>query len=72
MESPDWQNGAFTKSVIEAVADGRADLFKTGRITSSLLDAYATKRVVELTGKRQHPIMFRAGEAADFDIAAVR
>lgn len=71
-ESPDWQNGAFTKAVIEAVVEGKADLFKTGRITSSLLDAYATKRVGILTGDRQHPLMFRPQQATDFDIAAVR
>ena len=71
-ESADWGNGAFTKSVIEAVAEGKADLFKTGRITSSLLDAYAVKRVGALTNDRQHPLMFRPQQAADFDIAAVR
>jgi WD40 repeat protein len=71
-ESPDWKNGVFTKSVIEAIADGKADLFKTGRITTSLLDAYATKRVGDLTGGRQHPLMFRPRDSADFDIAVVR
>jgi WD40 repeat protein len=71
-ESADWQNGAFTKSVIEAVAEGKADLFKTGRITSSLLDAYAAKRVGALTNDRQHPLMFRPQQAADFEIAIVR
>ncbi|WP_290982677.1 caspase family protein [Hyphomicrobium sp.] len=71
-ESPDWKNGVFTKSVIEAIADGKADLFKTGRITSSLLDAYAAKRVGDLTGGRQHPLMFRPRDSADFDIAVVR
>lgn len=71
-ESAEWQNGAFTKSVIEAVAEGKADLFKTGRITSSLLDAYAAKRVGALTNDRQHPLMFRSQQAADFEIAIVR
>jgi hypothetical protein len=71
-ESPDWQNGAFTKSVLEAIAEGKADLFKTGRITSSLLDAYAAQRVGALTEGRQHPIMFRPQQSADFDIAVVR
>jgi uncharacterized caspase-like protein len=71
-ESPDWQNGAFTKSVLEAIAEGKADLFKTGRITSSLLDAYAVQRVGALTEGRQHPIMFRPQQSADFDIAVVR
>ena len=70
-ESPDWQNGAFTKSVLEAIGEGRADLFKTKRITASLLDAYAVKRVGELTGNRQHPLMFRPQQSADFDIATV-
>ncbi len=71
-ESPAWQNGAFTKSVLEAIAEGKADLFKTGRITSSLLDAYAVQRVGVLTEGRQHPIMFRPQQSADFDIAVVR
>ena len=53
-------------------AGGKADLFKTGRITSSLLDAYATKRVGDLTGGRQHPLMYRPRDSADFDIAVVR
>lgn len=71
-ESPDWKNGVFTKAVVEAIAGGKADLFKTGRITSSLLDAYATKRVGDLTGGRQHPLMYRPRDSADFDIAVVR
>ncbi|MFA5955110.1 caspase family protein [Hyphomicrobium sp.] len=71
-ESPDWKNGVFTKAVVEAIAEGKADLFKTGRITSSLLDAYASKRVGDLTGGRQHPLMYRPRDSADFDIAVVR
>ena len=71
-ESADWGNGAFTKSVIEAVAEGKADLFKTGTITSSLLDAYTARRVGVLTNDRQHPLMFRPQQSADFEIAAVR
>jgi uncharacterized caspase-like protein len=70
-ESPDWQNGAFTKSGLEAIGEGRADLFKTKRITASLLDAYAVKRIGELTGNRQHPLMFRPQQSADFAIATV-
>lgn len=71
-ESADWGNGAFTKAVIEAIALGKADLFKSGRVSASLLDAYAVKRVSSLTQGRQHPLMFRPRQAADFDIAAVR
>ena len=54
-----------------ALGEGRADLFKTKRIIAPLLDAYAVKRVGELTGNRQHPLMFRPQQSADFDIATV-
>jgi hypothetical protein len=57
---------------VEAISDGKADLFKTGCITASLLDAYAANGVSDLTAGRQHPLMFRPQQAADFDIAAVR
>lgn len=70
-ESPEFGNGAFSKSVIEAVADGRAELGNSGRVTTSSLDAYAVKRVGSLTQERQHPLMFRPAQTPDFDIAAV-
>jgi len=71
-EHAEWRNGAFTKAVVEGIAEGKADLLKKGSITLSLLDAYVVNRVKELTGGTQHPVMTRPATITDFPIAAVK
>ena len=53
-ESPRWQNGAFTKAIVEGLND-KADLFKRNEVTVTGLDAYVSHRVAELTAGRQTP-----------------
>jgi WD40 repeat protein len=53
---PEWNNGAFTKAVIEAI-NGAAESRHTGRITYASLIDYVTDRVAELTNNHQHPAL---------------
>lgn len=72
IESDDWHHGAFTKALIEAIGEGKADIAHNGRITTSLLDAYLSERVKELTDGEQHPVMSRPDAVPDFPVALVR
>lgn len=72
VESKEWQNGAFTKAVIEGIGEGKADLLGNGEITLSQLDAFVVNRVKELTSGTQHPVMARPPTVPDFPIAVVR
>jgi hypothetical protein len=70
-ESAEWQNGAFTKALIEGL-DGQADLFKRGRVTVSGLDAYVSDRVPVLTQGQQVPTVIKPAAVPDFTVALVR
>jgi len=69
VESSAWQNGAFTKAIVEGIEQGKADLSGEGTITTSELDFFLEKRVRELTDDKQHPVMGRPPEEPDFTIA---
>jgi uncharacterized caspase-like protein len=72
LEDDAWQNGAFTKAVIEGVQDGKANLLGTGKITASMLDVFVAERVKQLTRGKQHPVMTKPDTIPDFPIAVVR
>ena len=72
IENDEWKHGAFTKALIEAIGEGKADILHNGRITTALLDAYLAERVKELTGGEQHPVMSRPDAVPDFPLALVR
>ena len=72
VESSTWNNGAFTKAIVEGIDLGMADVFHDGKITTSLLDAFVAKRVGELTEQKQHPVMGRPPQEPDFEIAQAR
>jgi WD40 repeat protein len=72
LERDDWQNGAFTKAVVEGLRDGKANLLNTGKITTSMLDVFVAERVKQLTGGRQHPVMTKPDTIPDFPIAVVQ
>lgn len=55
-EDPAWQNGAFTKAVLEALG-GAADSDRDGLLNALELAAYVERRVRALTGGRQSPAM---------------
>ena len=70
LENPDWDNGAFTKALVEGLS-GEADLFGRQTITVKNLDLYITNRVKELTGGRQSPTTIIPNSVPDFPIAVV-
>jgi len=68
LESAEWNNGAFTKALVEGV-NGKADRQKTGRITHKALDWYLAERVKELTQGKQTPVNISPPGVPDFPVA---
>jgi uncharacterized caspase-like protein len=68
-ESDEWQNGAFTKALIEGI-QGKADYSGVGKITVNMLDLYLSERVKELTKGKQTPTTTKPENVPDFPIAA--
>ncbi len=68
LENDKWNNGAFTKALVEGVS-GKADLMGKGKITVNTLDAYIAERVKELTGGKQTPTTTKPNTVPDFPIA---
>ena len=71
LEAPEWNNGAFTKAVVEGLR-GRADVKKSGRVTLTMLDYYISERVKELTQGRQTPTTAKPSTVPDFPLSAVQ
>ncbi len=67
-ERAEWNNGAFTKAVLEGVGGG-ADFKRVGKITVNMLDAFISERVKELTGGKQTPTTTKPKTVPDFPIA---
>ncbi len=59
LESAQWKHGAFTKAVLEGIAEGEANLDgvggKNGDITAVELLFYVQERVFDLTDGKQRP-----------------
>ena len=70
LESPEWNNGAFTKALVEGLT-GKADLIGNNMITINSLTYYIATRVKELTGGRQAPTTIIPRSIPDFPIAVV-
>ncbi len=71
MERSDWQQGAFTKALLEGVA-GKADLVpKDGVVTIDELNLYVKERVKTLTAGLQHPVDLKPKEARNIPFAMV-
>jgi uncharacterized caspase-like protein len=68
LESPTWNNGAFTKALREGL-EGAADPQHTGRITTTLLETYVRRRVDELTQGRQTPVAAASESTRGFPVA---
>ena len=60
VEKPDWENGAFTEAVLEAL-DGRGNADDNDWLTVAELQAYVARRVRELTANQQTPAARGAG-----------
>jgi len=71
LEDAKWNNGAFTKALVEGFT-GRADYSGKGRITINMLDLYISERVKELTGGKQTPTTAKPNTIQDFPIAVKR
>jgi hypothetical protein len=74
MEDPAWDNGAFTKALVEGLGSpgtpSKAKLADDPTITPKLLDAYIARRVKALTEGKQSPVM--TSTAPDFPLALAR
>jgi WD40 repeat protein len=68
LEDSRWNNGAFTKALVEGLL-GAADLQRNGVITTDTLAAYIANRVKELTGGNQTPTTAKPRTIQDFPIA---
>ena len=67
LEDAAWNNGAFTKALVEGIRGGAA--YRGDRITVNMLDLYISERVKELTGGRQTPTTAKPSTVPDFPIA---
>jgi WD40 repeat protein len=70
-EGPQWQDGAFTKALLEGIVEAKADPAQSGEITVLDLGSYIHRRVLVLTERRQEPTLsMPEGGVADFTVAA--
>jgi len=68
LEDARWQNGAFTKALVEGLS-GKAQANEQGKITVKSLDVYVSERVKELTSGKQHPATVYPPNVPDFPVA---
>ncbi|GAK56997.1 WD-40 repeat protein [Candidatus Vecturithrix granuli] len=71
MEHPEWGHGAFTKSLLNGLRDGNADLNGDGVIHLNELDYYVAEQVKALTGGAQHPTTLKPSTISRFPIVQV-
>ncbi len=71
LEDPAWNNGAFTKALVEGLS-GKARTGSDGKITTKTLDAYLSERVKALTRGAQSPTTVWPPNVPDFPIAIFR
>jgi WD40 repeat protein len=67
LEDKAWNNGAFTKALVEGL-DGKADFTNSGKITVDSLSFYVSERVKQLTNGRQTPAGSKPKTISDFPI----
>jgi uncharacterized caspase-like protein len=68
MEHADWQNGAFTKALIEGLNDPKSG-DEENNITYKDLDLFISRYIPKLTGGKQHPTMVPTPNTPNFPIA---
>jgi WD40 repeat protein len=71
LESKEWNNGAFTKALVEAFSGGAGEQFRGGTITVLRLGDWLTTRVAELTKDQQHPTFAAPTGIRNFTVATV-
>jgi len=70
IELPQEGHGAFTEALLEGLA-GKADLLHNGSVRTDALNVFLADRVRDLTNGKQHPVMLRPRDIADFPMVAV-
>ena len=70
LENPEWNNGAFTKAIVEGL-DGKADLFGRKTVTVKSLDSYVANRVKELTKGQQAPTTIIPTSVPDYPLTII-
>jgi WD40 repeat protein len=68
LESPQWNNGVFTYTLLNGMKNRAADKNGDGKITISELKNYSVKQVEILTGGRQKPTVRRESIGYDWSI----
>lgn len=68
LENPSWNNGAFTKALIEGI-NGAASIGNEKEITYTSLALYISQQVKKLTNDRQHPTLVPTPNTPDFLVA---
>jgi uncharacterized caspase-like protein len=71
LEDPIWNNGAFTKALVEGLSS-KADYTGKGKITINMLELYISERVKELTKGRQTPTVTKPKTIPDFPITILK
>jgi WD40 repeat protein len=71
LEDQAWNNGAFTKALVEGLS-GKADYTGKGTISINMLDLYLSERVKTLTGGKQTPTTTKPNTVPDFPVAVIR
>ena len=69
LERPEWENGAFTKALVEGISGQAAYGKDRDKITVNMLDLYLSERVKELTDGTQTPTTTKPDTVPDFPIA---
>ena len=69
LEDPQWQNGAFTKALLEGIGGKAAYGSDNSKITVEMLAVYISERVKELTKGNQTPTTQRPSTVPDFPVA---
>ena len=69
-ERAEWQQGAFTKALLEGLA-GKGLHYTAGVVTIDELSLYVKERVKELTSGLQHPVDLKPKEARNIAFATV-
>ena len=70
-ESAEWNNGAFTKALVEGLG-GRADFNHDGAISLNELNLWVAERVKKLTEGEQHANMIRPDSIRDFPFVLMK
>jgi uncharacterized caspase-like protein len=69
LERDEWMNGAFTKAVVEGLR-GAAAQPQAPVVMISDLEGYVSRRVRDLTGGNQKPMVAKPNTVEDYPISA--